>query len=136
MRRTRFENLRPAAVEFRVRSKEALKFPGPGSYAMHRLEILSAAKTNCEEAYARIACLGGRAADGSPWRLAAADAIRVLESGARSLFVRRDGLEHDVVIARDPDGHKLLAIAGDQEGMNALLFLPECMPAQVSPVLY
>ena len=103
---------------------------------MHRLEILSAAKTNCEEAYARIACLGGRAADGQPWRLAAEDAIRVLESGARSLFVRRDGLEHEVVIARDPEGHKLLSIAGDQEGANALLSLPECMPSQVSPVFY
>ncbi len=103
---------------------------------MHRLEILSAAKTNCEEAYARIACLGGRAADGSPWRLAADDAIRALETGARSLFVRWDGLEHDVVISRDPEGHKLLSIAGDQEGGNALLHLPECMSAQTQPAFF
>lgn len=103
---------------------------------MDRLEILSAAKTNCEEVYARIACLGGRTANGSPWRLAADDAIRVLESGARSLFVRWDGLEHDVVISRDREGHKLLSIAGDLEGSNTLLHLPECMPAQVSQVYF
>jgi hypothetical protein len=94
---------------------------------MHRLEILSAAKTNCEEAYARIACLGGRAADGRPWRLDNDDAIRALESGARSLFVRWDGEEHDVVIACDPEGHKLLSIVGDEAGSNALLHLPGCM---------
>lgn len=100
---------------------------------MHRLEILSAAKTNCEEAYARIACLGGRAADGSPWRLANEDAIRALETGARSLFVRWHGLEHDVVIERDPQGHKLLRIAGDSTGSNALLSLPSCMPDPPPP---
>ncbi|HEV7669070.1 MAG TPA: hypothetical protein VGS22_11130 [Thermoanaerobaculia bacterium] len=94
---------------------------------MHRLEILSAAKTNCEEPYARISCLAGRAPDGHAWRLANEDAIRALETGARSLFVRWDGLEHDVVIQRDPAGHKLLSIAGDQGGSNALLHLPDCM---------
>ncbi len=100
---------------------------------MHRLEILSAAKTNCEEAYARIACLGGRAADGRPWRLATDDAIRALETGARSLFVRWHGLEHDVVIDQDPEGHKLLRIAGDTTGSNALLHLPECLPDTFAP---
>lgn len=94
---------------------------------MHRLEILSAAKTNCEEAYARIACLGGREADGRPWRLANDDAIRALETGARSLFVRWNGLEHDVVIECDLEGHKLLRIAGDHTGTNALLHLPGCI---------
>ena len=101
---------------------------------MHRLEILSAAKTNCEEAYARIACLGGREADGRPWRLANDDAIRALESGARSLFVRWHGQEHDVVIECDTEGHKLLRIEGDSTGINALLFLPSCMPDPSSPV--
>ncbi len=100
---------------------------------MHRLEILSAAKTNCEEAYARIACLGGRAADGRPWRLANDDAIRALETGARSLFVRWHGQERDVVIERDPQGHKLLRIEGDFTASNALFSLPECMPDPPPP---
>ncbi len=100
---------------------------------MHRLEILSAAKTNSEELHGRIACLGGRASDGSPWRLANEDAIRALETGARSLFVRWDGLEHDVVIERDREGRKLLRIAGDLSGSNALLHLPEGMPQMPRP---
>ena len=101
---------------------------------MHRLEILSVAKTNCEEAYARISCLGGRASDGRAFRLAAEDAIRALETGSRSLFVRWYGREHDLVIEHDSEGNKLLRIEGDDTPSNALWFLPECPPTALSQV--
>jgi len=93
---------------------------------MRRLEILYAEKTNREEPHEWIRRLGGREPDGRAWRIDADEAIRCLEAGDKSLFVRCDGRELDVVIDRDPTGHKLLRIAGNELGPNALLDLPEC----------
>ncbi|WP_165227484.1 DUF3892 domain-containing protein [Aquisphaera insulae] len=91
-----------------------------------RHEVLCISKSDRMNPHERIQSLGGRNPDGALWRLSQSDAIRGIESGEWSFYVRRAGHIVNVVVAVSRFGHKYLKTQADGEQPDNLLSLPEC----------
>jgi hypothetical protein len=83
-------------------------------------------KTNHQDAHERIHKIGGKNADGTPWRVTEAEAIQGIEQRKWNFFVERPpGRRVNVVIATRL-GREYLKTEADGEQPDDLLALPEC----------
>jgi Protein of unknown function (DUF3892) len=79
--------------------------------------------------YERITHVGGPASassTGGAWKITQQEAIRGIESGEWSFYVKQDGRAVDVFVATSPHGNKYLKTEADGSEPNNLLSLPEC----------
>jgi hypothetical protein len=90
-------------------------------------EVKCINKTDRFNAHERIHAIGGINANGTPWKLPQAEAIRGIEAGKWHFFVRRGGHTVDVIVAVSRFGNKYLKTANDGEQPNNLLSLMECV---------
>lgn len=84
-------------------------------------------KTDRYNAHERIRAIGGINPDGSNWKLLQEDAIRQIEAGKYSFYVKVRGQVADVIVAISRYGHKYLKTVADGEQPNNLLSLYECV---------
>lgn len=92
-----------------------------------RHEVKCINKTDRYNAYERIRAIGGINPDGSNWKLLQEDAIRHIEAGTYSFYVKVRGQVADVIVAMSRYGHKYLKTVADGEQPNNLLSLYECV---------
>lgn len=90
------------------------------------VEVSCIVKTNRFNPHERIQEIGGVNADGTRWRLSEDEAIRGIEAGEWSFFVRQGGRTVKVIIALSPYGHKYLKTEADGSTPNNLLSLVTC----------
>jgi hypothetical protein len=81
-------------------------------------------KTRHSDPHLRIRNIGG-VANGRRWRLSEDEAIRKIERGSSSFFVRVGNRRVEVVVAKH-QGRKYLKTRPDSSRKNNLLSLPEC----------
>jgi hypothetical protein len=91
--------------------------------AARRIECI--ARQN-HEGSERIALIGGTCADGKPWSMSEAEAIREIEAGRAKFYCEVSGQAYLVLVARDAAGAKFLKAAIDADTPECLLRLPRC----------
>lgn len=91
-----------------------------------RHQVTCISKCDRFNPYERIQAIGGANSDGSSWRLSQEVAIREIELGRRSFFVRVRGEVVDVIVAISRFGNKYLKTVADGDEPNNLLSLYEC----------
>lgn len=68
----------------------------------------------CEIDCASPDCIGGTRIDGTRWRMAPAELIQAIESGAITCYVSVEGHAHLVMVKLEPGGAKsLVTLVGD-----------------------
>lgn len=77
-----------------------------------------------EDAHRSIRNIGG-VANGRRWKLTEAEAIKKIEAGTSSFYVRQGNRRVEVVVAQR-NGQKYLKTVADGIRPNNLLALPEC----------
>ncbi len=90
-------------------------------------EVKCVTKSDRYNPHERITSIGGQNADGSNWQLSQEDAIRHIESGRFSFYVRSGGQSVNVIVAVSRYGNKYLKTTADGEHPNNLLSLLECV---------
>ncbi|HTA29384.1 MAG TPA: DUF3892 domain-containing protein [Candidatus Cybelea sp.] len=90
-----------------------------------RLEVAFINRSNRHNAFDGIENVGGKIGS-KVWKNSAEVVIDWIEHGLLSYYVKRDGLEVDVIVAKGADGHKYLKTRADGERPDSLLALPEC----------
>jgi hypothetical protein len=92
-------------------------------------EVLCINKSDRYNPHERITHIGGKNANGTPWRLSQQDAIQGIEDGKWTFYVTKNGKTVRVIVAVSQYGHKYLKTEADGEQPNNLLSLPECPAA-------
>jgi hypothetical protein len=90
-----------------------------------RLEVAFINRSNRHNAHGSIENVGGRIG-AKIWKNSTEVVIDWIEHDLLSYYVKADGQEVDVVVAKGADGRKYLKTAADGEKSNGLLRLPEC----------
>ena len=90
-----------------------------------RLEIRWVEKNNSDDPSLRVAAIGGKKTDGRRWQMTQAEAIRGVQSGMVSFYVRRCGMIVDVVVSVTRFGHAYLRTIADTDQPENLLSLPD-----------
>jgi hypothetical protein len=81
-------------------------------------------KTDRQSPWERISHVGGFT--DRQWKITVDDAIRHIESGEWSFYVRVGNHDVDVIVAVSRYGNKYLRTTGDSDTKDNLLSLPEC----------
>lgn len=89
-------------------------------------EIMCIKKTNRSNAHERIRAVGGKNPDGTRWELTLEEAIKGIEDGKWSFYVRKNGHTVEVMISKSSLGNKYLKTKNDGDQPDNLLSLPEC----------
>ena len=84
-------------------------------------------KSDRDNPHERITHIGGMH-EGQRWRLTEDDAVKAIESGQISFYVKEGGHEVDVIVAQ-LHGRKYLKTRPDGDQPDNLLSLPECPAA-------
>lgn len=93
----------------------------------HRITCITT--NDRDNPYERITHVGGIAGvsdAGGAWKVTLEEAIRGIESGQWSFYVKEDGRAVDVFVEVGPDGGKYLKTEADGAEPDTLLGLPEC----------
>ncbi len=91
-----------------------------------RHQVLCINKKEHNNPHERITHVGGQNSDGTNWKMTQEAAIRGIESGEWSFFVRSGGYEADVIVS-SRNGRKYLKTRPDGESPDNLLALKECV---------
>lgn len=94
-----------------------------------RHEITCVNKRDRPNPHERIKHVGGSTGaerGGGAWKITQEAAIKGIESGNWSFYVRRGGQTVDVIVAVSQHGNKYIKTTADGEQPNNLLSLPEC----------
>lgn len=91
-----------------------------------RHEIRCINKTNRFDPDERIENIGGVGGDGARWKISQPEALKGIEDGRWSFYVRKNGRTVNVIVAESRFGNKYLKTEADGEQPNNLLSLPEC----------
>jgi len=89
-----------------------------------RRQVLCVVQRDRPNPHERITHLGGRTAEGLPWRMSQQSAIDAIEADVWSFFVAREGRELEIVVAVSRYGRKYLKTAGDGDSPEELLRQP------------
>ena len=82
-------------------------------------------KTNRMDPHDRIHSIGGRLADGRPWKMSQPDAIAAISAGRERFWVSAGGASVWVIVAQH-NGRSYLKTQNDGLQPDNLLSLPEC----------
>lgn len=92
----------------------------------NRYEVECISKDDRDSRVERITHIGGSNSDGTRWRVSSDEAIRNIEAGVWSFFVRGKTRQDNVIVQRSASGRKYLKTDGDRVDDNNLLYLDEC----------
>ena len=90
-----------------------------------RLEVAFINRSNRHNSPQSIETIGGKMGS-KIWKNSTEVVIDWIEHGLLSYYVKQDGQEVDVILAKGADGRKYLKTTPDGEQSNSLLSLPEC----------
>lgn len=91
-----------------------------------RRQVLCVVQRDRPNPHERITQVGGRTAEGLPWRMSQQSAIDAIEADVWSFFVALEGRELEIVVAVSRYGRKYLKTAPDGDSLDGLLHLPTC----------
>ncbi len=93
---------------------------------MVRLEVTHILEAESDKAYRSVAAVGGTMAEGARWLVSLAEAVRGVEEGRWSFYVRgRDDRKIALIVACAEDGTRYLKGAKDPADPVTLLLLPK-----------
>jgi hypothetical protein len=98
--------------------------PGGGMAISVRIECIN--KADRFNPHKHITHIGGRNADGTPWKLTEEEAIQGVHNGKWSFYVHRAARTVSVIVARSREGREYLKTEDDGYIPDNLLSLPEC----------
>ena len=93
--------------------------------AHNKYEITCIVWKDSTNRYGGIKSVGGKI-NGTNWQLTEEEAIKYIESGKYSFYVRRNGYSTDVLVHKSLNGHKFLKTNSDGVHINNLVSLPIC----------
>lgn len=94
-----------------------------------RFEVRCVVINDAGTPYEKVAAIGGKAGDGSYWRLTQRDAIEAIKSGTLSFCVRVRRHLVPLIIGRSPFISEYLKSRDDGDLPMSLLDLPRCPDA-------
>jgi hypothetical protein len=91
-----------------------------------RIQIGCINKTDRYDPHDRIHSIGGLNGNGTRWKMSQTEAIKSIENGTYSFYVKQPYSDAVDVIVASRNGYKYIKTKNDGEQPNNLLSLPEC----------